>query len=195
MNKPLSDSSVLMMRYLMANETICNEVYAAGEEGKTYVRHDIEHSGKVILGETKYNFWNRLIGCRFKLTFESWALCVWNALLKLSTGGNNKALEQGLSTEIATKAQRDEEYEWVVRRLCDCYEHVCNKKLGGPVSEGTQGDMGSRRTERVVVDRNNDIIINVNANGLKRTVSVPDSTGRNYLDFKLGVVDIETHRE
>lgn len=195
MNKPLSDSTVLLMRFLMSDETIRNKVYAAGEEDKTYVRHDINHDGKVILGETKYSFWNRLIGCRFKLTFESWALCVWDALLDLSTGGNNKALEQGLSTEIATKAQRAEEYSWVVKRLYDCYEHVCDKKFGGVVSEGTRGDMGSNMTKQHIVVPNNDVVININAHGIQRKVSIPDSTGRSFLDFKLGITDISTHNE
>ena len=73
-----------------------------------------DEDGVIILGVTRFRWWNQLIGCQVKLPFESWALAVWDALVNMSKGGNKDALEHGLSVEIAKKAQREEEYNWVV---------------------------------------------------------------------------------
>lgn len=179
----------------MTDETILNKIYAAGEEGKSYVTYKIRTDGKVILGETKYWFWNQLIGCQVKLPFESWALAVWDALVDLSTGGNNEALEKGLSVEIAKKAQRAEDYEWVVKRLYDCYEHVCNNKPGGTTSAGVRDNNGSSMTQRVVTCNGEPVTININTDGVKRTIRFPDATGRAFLNFDLGVVGVHAERE
>lgn len=194
MKEALSEGALCLMHLLMTNETVCNKVNAAGEKGKSYVIYNIRKDGMVILGETRYRFWNQLIGCQFKLTFEGWALAVWDALVDLSTGGNAKALEEGLSSEIAKKAQRKEDYEWIVKRLYDCYEHVCNNKPGDVSSEGGRDKHGSNTIQRTVVCDGEPITINVNADGLRRTLRFPDATGKAFLNFDLGVVDVRIDR-
>ena len=191
MKKALSDGAVKVMELLMLDETINKKVELAPGEGKSYVRCDIQKNGTIILGETSYRFWNRLIGCQSKISFEGWALAVWDALVDLSTGGNAKALEEGLSTEIAKKAQREEDYEWVVKRLYDCYEHICNGRGGAP-SAGGQGKNGSSEIRREVIVNGEPITININARNLERRIRIPDSTGRHCLNFGLGVVDVRT---
>ena len=125
--KALTPDSIKYMEILMNNETIANKVKAAGKEGRSYKTYRIDDvDGTVTLGETSYWFWNQLIGCKRELTFESWALAVWDALVDLSSGLNAKALEEGLSVEIAKEAQRNEKYNDVVLRLHTCYKHVCN---------------------------------------------------------------------
>jgi len=193
MKKSVNDGAKALMGYLMFEPTIRNKVLNAGETGKTYVTVKILDNGIVILGETNHWFWNQLIGCQFKLTFEKWALTVWDALIDLSTDGNAVALEEGLSVEIAKKAQRAEDYEWVVKRLYDCYEHVCNNKSGSS-SEGDRGDKGSRMTRNVVVN-GEPVTININADNLKRTISFPDATGRARLRFDLGVVGVKVDKD
>lgn len=182
------------MHLLMAVETISKKVELAPGEGKTYARYDISENGIITLGETKFRFWNQLIGCQRKLSFEGWALAVWDALIDLSTGGNAVALEEGLSTEIAKKAQREEDYEWVVKRLYDCYEHFVNAK-DGVVSAGTQGKHGSNTVQREVIVNGEPVTININANNLRRTIRIPDSTGRAFLNFGLGVVDVHVDKD
>ena len=193
MKKALSDGALHLMHYLMSNETINKKVELAPGEGKSYARFDIQETGTVLLGETRFRFWNQLIGCQHKLTFESWALAVWDALIDLSTGGNATALEQGLSTEIAKKAQREEDYEWVIKRLYDCYEHVCNGN--NAPSAGGQDKHGSSVVTREVVVDGEPITININANGLNKRVIIPDSTGRHFLNFGLGIVDVKVDKE
>lgn len=191
--KSLSPNSITLMSYLMANETIANKVKASGEQGKTYVIFTVREDGVVVLGETSYPLWNQLIGCRFKLPFESWALAVWDALIDLSTGSNSVALEEGLSKEIAKKAQRSEEYDWVVERLVDGYRHICNNKGNNVSSAGDRGKSGLNERPYTVVN-GEPITININAAGNKRTFSFPDATGKAFLDFELGVVGVSAHK-
>lgn len=193
MNKSVGDGAKALMNYLMCDATIRNKVLAAGETGKTYISMKIRDDGTVIIGETTHWFWNQLIGCQVKLPFEKWALTVWDALIDLSTDGNSIALEEGLSVEIAKKAQRAEDYEWVVKRIYDCYEHVCNNK-GGSSSAGDRGEKGSRMTKTVTVG-GEPVTININADNFKRSFKFPDATGRAALRFDFGVVGVQVDKD
>lgn len=195
MKRALSTGALCLMHYLMANETIANKVMNANheKEGKPYAIYNITKSGTVILGETRYRLWNMLIGCQHKLPFETWALIVWDALVDLSKGVNAKALEEGLSTEIATKAQRDGDYEWVVARLCNAFDFVCNNK-GGASSEGDQNKHGSSASERTVIVNGEPIVVNINADGLRKSYKFPDSTGKLALKFDMGVIGVDVVR-
>lgn len=186
----ISDQAMCDMHKLMADKTIEKKVELAAGDGKTYSRYDIKNDGSVILGETRFRFWNRLLNCERILSFESWALAVWDALVDLSVGGNATALEEGLSVEIAKKAQRDENYEWVVKRLYDCYEHVCNNKGKGESSAGDRDAKGSGTSRREVYVNGEPITININAHDMKRSFRVPDATGKMFLRFDLGVVGV-----
>lgn len=191
MNRALSDGALYIMHFLMTNETIGNKVKNSNLEkkGESYAIYTINGNGTVILGETKYRFLNRLFGCEYYIPFEKWALIVWDALMDLSKGANAKALEEGLSTEIAKKAQRVGDYEWVVKRLYDCYEHVCNNK-GGASSEGDRDNNGSSiHTKTVCVD-GQPVVVNINANGLKKSIRFPDATGKSFLSVDFGVIDV-----
>lgn len=177
----------------MQNETIANKVKAAGKEGKQYAIYTIEDNGTVILGETKHRFWNQLIGCKFTLTFESFATCVWDALVDLATGGNQEALLQGLSKEVLEKAQREKQYDWVVERLVDCFRHVCNNKNAESRPEGRSGKSDQKiGRERVVVHDANETPVNVNVNigNKSRTFRFPDATGQADLVLEMGIVGV-----
>jgi len=194
MKKTLSEEHVLMMCILMKNETINKKVELAPGEGKSYARFDILNNGIVVLGETKFRFWNQLIGCQRKLSFESWALAVWDALIDLSKGGNATAIEEGLSTEIAKKAQREEEYEWVVDRLMDCYKHVCNGE-GAPSAGGRDKNGSSTSPRREVYVNGEPVTVNINVKDFEKRIRIPDSTGRHYLNLGLGVVDVKVDKD
>lgn len=195
MKRALSNGALCLMHYLMSNEAISNKVKTANheKEGKPYAIYNITKNGTVILGETQCRLWNKLIGCQYKLPFEKWALVVWDALVDLSKGVNAKALEKGLSTEIATKAQRDGDYEWVVKRLYDNLEFVCNNK-GGASSEGDQDNNGSSAPGRTVYVNGEPVVLNINADGIHKTYKFPDSSGRALLRFDLGVVGVNVER-
>ena len=189
--KLLTPDSKLNIEILMLNETIRNKVMSAGEEGRPYVTYKVRDSGIVVLGETKYWWWNRLIKCQFPLTFHAFVSAVWDALVDLSAGGNKEALQKGLGRELMEKSQREKEYNWVVKRLQECYDHVCNNK-GGADLEGSLGKSGPS-VARVAVPVNNPVNVNVNIDGkTHKTVRFPDATGKAFLECELGVVGVHT---
>lgn len=192
----LNPDSVKYMEILMNNETIANKVKAAGKEGRSYKTYRIDDvEGTVILGETGNWFWNQLIGCKRELTFESWALAVWDALVDLSSGLNAKALEEGLSVEIAKEAQRAEKYNNVVNRLMDCYRHVVNGD-GQSSLAGDQRKSGSRVVVAgVPTPDETHVIVNVNTRNRTHTYRFPDATGRAFIDLEMGVVGAHISKE
>ena len=180
----------------MNNETIANKVKAAGKEGRSYKSYRIDDTdGTVTLGETTFWFWNQLIGCKRELTFESWALAVWDAMVDLSSGLNAKALEEGLSVEIAKEAQREEKYNEVVLRLHTCYKHVCNGD-GQSSLAGDQRKSGSRVVVAgVPTPDETHVIVNVNTRNRTHTYRFPDATGRAFIDLEMGVVGAHISKE
>lgn len=189
MEKLLSEDSIALIGYMLNNETIRNKVYSAGEEGETYTAIRISDSGIVTLGKTKVWWWNRLLKCQFPLTFHQFASAVWDALLDLSAGGNQKALEEGLGKEIMKRAQREKDYNWVVKRLQECYDHVCNNKGGAPIEVGREKSGPS--VANVIRTQDNPVTVNVNIDGkTHRKVRIPDATGQAFLTCELGVTDV-----
>ena len=192
----LTPDSIKYMEILMNNETIANKVKAAGKEGRSYKTYRIDDAeGTVTLGETNYWFWNQLIGCKRELTFESWALAVWDALIDLSSGLNAKALEEGLSVEIAKEAQRAEKYNDVVNRLMDCYRHVVNG--GGQSSLAGDPRKSGSRVVLTEIPQPNDtqVVVNVNTRTRTHTYRFPDATGRAFIDLEMGVIGAHISRE
>lgn len=179
----------------MINETIANKVKAAGKEGRSYKSYRIDDTdGTVTLGETTLWFWNQLVGCKRELTFESWALAVWDALVDLSSGLNAEALEEGLSVEIAKKAQREEEYNYVVKRLIQCYNHVVNGS-GQSSLAGDQRKSGSRVVvTETPVDNETNVIVNVNGKHI-HTYRLFDATGRASIDLECGITGAHISRD
>lgn len=189
MEKLLSEDSIALIGYMLNNETIRNKVYSAGEEGETYTAIRISDSGIVTLGKTKVWWWNRLLKCQFPLTFHQFASAVWDALLDLSAGGNQKALEESLGKEIMKRAQREKDYNWVVKRLQECYDHVCNNKGGAPIEVGLEKSGPS--VANVIRTQDNPVTVNVNIDGkTHRKVRIPDATGQAFLTCELGVTDV-----
>lgn len=187
MKRILDKSSVALISYLMSITEISDRVLNDKQEKDKYKFYTVREDGTIIFGkafllsESFSRFWCQLIGCQDKIPFESFALKVWDALIDLSKGSNAEALLNGLSTEIAEKAQRKGEYTWVVKRLYDCYEHVCNNK-GEASSEGDPGKSGPRVVNVVKPSRPDNIIINVNG-VQKKVLNISDSIGDPMIDL------------
>lgn len=192
--KTLTNRSIQLIGLLMLDETIAAKVKAAASEGKSFEIFEVDDTtGVIILGVTRFRWWNQLIGCQVKLPFTSWALAVWDALVSLSKNGNAVAIEEGLSVEIAKKAQRESEFNWVVERLNDIYDHVVNNKNGGASLEGDPGKSGPS-----VVVREHDhgeTVVNVHINDeAPRVFRFPDATGKAFLDLEYGIVNVTRSR-
>ena len=189
--KLLTADSKLNIERLMLNETIRNKVMSAGEEGRPYVTYKVRDSGIVVLGETHCWWWNRLLKCQFPLTFHAFVSAVWDALVDLSAGGNKEALQKGLGRELMEKSQREKEYDYVIKRLQECYDHVCNNK-GGADLEGSRGKSGPS-VASVGIPVSSPVNVNVNIDGkVRKQVRFPDATGKAFLQCDLGVVDVHT---
>ncbi len=187
----LSDDSKLNMQRLLLNDVIRKHVMSAGEEGDSYKAIRISDSGIITLGKTDVWWWNRLVKCQFPLTFHQFASAVWEGLLELSTGNNKEALKKGLGIEIMERAQLEKDYDWVVKRLQECYDHVCNNKDGADL-EGSPGKSGPS-VVRTVAPVEQPVTINVNIEGRNRkTVLLPDATGKAFLRCDVGIVDVKT---
>lgn len=192
--KTLTNVSIAKIGMLMLNEQVAEKVKSAGKEGRSYKTFRVNDNGIISLGETNYWFWNQLIGCKFDLTFESWALAVWAALVGLSKGNNAVAIEEGLSVEIAKKTKRETEFNWVVDRLFDVFEHVCNNKNGGASLEGDPGKSGPSVVVNEAADQQ-PTVVNIHLDGKrKQTYRFPDATGDAFLKLEMGVVGVSVEK-
>lgn len=187
----LSKSSVLLMKYLLSDTRISDKVFNNQKDKSKYKSVSIREDGSILLGKTSYPFWNQLLSCQIEIPFNDFALKVWDALVNLSVGDNSVALEEGLSTEIAKLSQRNGDYDLVVKRLFDCYEHVCNNKdEASSAGDSVKSELESRFVNGTNVPKN--IVINVN--GIERRV-IPfrDSAGDKFIDIEYGVSDVTVH--
>nr|UWI35784.1 MAG: hypothetical protein [Bacteriophage sp.] len=187
----LSKSSVLLMKYLLSDTRISDKVFNNQKDKSKYKSVSIREDGSILLGKTSYPFWNQLLSCQIEMPFNDFALKVWDALVNLSVGNNSIALEEGLSTEIAKLSQRNGDYDLVVKRLFDCYEHVCNNKdEASSAGDSVKSELESRFVNGTNVPKN--IVINVN--GMERRV-IPfrDSAGDKFIDIEYGVSDVTVH--
>ena len=188
----LSKSSVLLMKYLLSDTRISDKVFNNQKDKSKYKSMSIREDGSILLGKTSYPFWNQLLSCQIEIPFNDFALKVWDALVNLSVGDNSVALEEGLSTEIAKLSQRNGDYDLVVKRLFDCYEHVCNNKdEASSAGDSVKSELESRFVNGTNVPKN--IVINVN--GMERRV-IPfrDSAGDKFIDIEYGVSDVTVHQ-
>lgn len=187
----LSKSSVLLMKYLLSDTRISDKVFNNQKDKSKYKSVSIREDGNILLGKTSYPFWNQLLSCQIEIPFNDFALKVWDALVNLSVGDNSVALEEGLSTEIAKLSQRNGDYDLVVKRLFDCYEHVCNNKdETSSAGDSVKSELESRFVRSTKVPEN--IVINVN--GMERRV-IPfrDSAGDKFIDIEYEVSDVTVH--
>lgn len=188
----LSKSSVLLMKYLLSDTRISDKVFNNQKDKSKYKSVSIREDGSILLGKTSYPFWNQLLSCQIEIPFNDFALKVWDALVNLSVGDNSVALEEGLSTEIAKLSQRNGDYDLVVKRLFDCYEHVCNNKdEASSAGDSVKSELESRFVNGTNVPKN--IVINVN--GMERRV-IPfrDSAGDKFIDIEYGVSNVTVHQ-
>lgn len=184
----LSNGSIALIKYLLSDERISDKVLDNAKDKAKYKSISIREDGVIVLGKTSSHWWNQLIACQDKIPFNDFALKVWDALVNLSSGMNNVALEKGLSTEIANLSQREGDYDGLVHRLVDCYEHVCNNK-GNQSLEGDPGKSGLNGAFAAPTQVPNDIVINING-VKKKVVPFKDSAGDKWIDVAFGVTDV-----
>lgn len=186
----LTPKSKGLISMLLLEPQIKTTVFEKIDHIDKYKMYTIKDNGDVILGETKYTFWNKLIGCQRTIPFESFALKVWEALVNLSTGLNQKAIMEGLSREIVMKAVKEKDFNWVVERLDNVARMVAQKSTiadGAGVSTAGDGAFGpklntSNQTPSGVI---------INVNGRKQVCHFKDSLGDPMIDVEVGIVGVK----
>lgn len=186
----LTPKSKGLISVLLLDKEIKANVFEKIDHIDKYKMYTIMDNGDVVLGETKYAFWNKLIGCQRTIPFESFALKVWDALVHLSEGLNQKAIMEGLSREIVMKAVKDKDFNWVVERLDNVARMVAQKSSiadGAGVSTAGDGALGPKlntcnQTEKSVI---------INVNGRKQVCHFKDSLGDPMIDVEVGIVGVK----
>ena len=177
---------------LLLDSKISEKLFENSADKSKYKICSVRDDGAVVMGKTRYRFWNQLINAQDVFPFESFALKVWDALVDSSSGVNNKAIINGLSHEIVMKAIRDKNYDWVVNRLFDCWKHVAQKSDGYQKPEDPEG---SRRNGqgRVVISNNEPQEIVLNINGRRKYIPLVDAKGEPmHITAEVGIVDFYT---
>ncbi|WP_173431830.1 hypothetical protein [Sharpea azabuensis] len=178
-----------MINVLLTDPKIAEVVYEDSKNKDKYKICTIRNNGSIVMGKTKYVWWNQFLNCQDVLPFESFALKVWNALVDLSSGINNVAIMKGLSQEIVMSSVRDKKYDWVVDRLYDCWKHVAQKSDGfssPEVPAGTQVSDQGRRSIHIENGAPNNIVIKVKDQ--TKVIPIIDSVGDSWevgLEFGL----------
>lgn len=192
MERLISDTSKLLIQVLMTDPKISEKILENANDKDKYKNCSILDSGTIILGKTSYLWWNQLIGCQDKIPFDSFALKVWDALVDMSSGLNNKAILNGLSLEIVKKSIRSKDYDWVVRRLFDCWSHVAQKSAGYQKIETSAEGKGlePHLLDESIFDGPREI--NIRINGIQKTIPFIDSIGDKFnLELETGIVGIK----
>lgn len=189
----LSKQSRLIIQILLTDSKIAEKVLENLDDKEKYKICTIKENGNVILGKTKYRWWNQLLNCQDELKFESFALKVWDSLVDSSSGTNNKAILNGLSQEIVMKSIREREYDWVVNRLYDCWKYVAQNSAGYQQNASPAGDAVSNRgVERVTASVSEPRSIVLNINGNKKTIPLIDSIGDSFnIAIEYGITDVK----
>lgn len=186
----LTPKSKGLISMLLLEPQIKATVFEKIDHIDKYKMYTIKDNGDVVLGETKYTFWNKLIGCQRIIPFESFALKVWEALVNLSTGLNQKAIMEGLSREIVMKAVKEKDFNWVVERLDNVARMVAQKStIADSAGVSTAGDGAFGPKLNTSNQTPNGIIINVN--GRKQVCRFKDSLGDPMIDVEVGIVGVK----
>ena len=195
MNTLVSERSKLLIRVLLTDRKIAEVVYEDSKNKEKYKICTIRNDGSVVMGKTRYQFWNQLLNCQDVLPFESFALKVWNGLVDMSSGINNTAIMKGLSQEIIMNSVRDKQYDWVVDRLYDCWKHVAQGSDGYSKLEEPAGSRASGQGQvRTIVKHDYDKIV-INLNGETREIPIVDSVGDRWpVDVEIGFLGFKPRR-
>lgn len=188
MDAILSEKSKKLVGMLLLEPQIKATVFEKLDHIDKYKMYTIMDNGDVVLGETKVQWWNKLIGCQRTVSFVDFALKVWEALVNLSTGVNQTAIIEGLSREIVMKAVKEKSYDWVVERLYDVATKVAQKSK---ITDGVGADPEGSRVQgpRLNAERNypENLVININGSK-KKVLSFKDCIGDPLIEIEYGIV-------
>lgn len=194
MPQMLSMQSGFLIRILLSDTKISEKVFENSTEKSKYKLCSIRHDdGAIVMGKTRFAWWNQLINSQDVFPFESFALKVWDALVDLSSGINNTAILKGLSQDIVMNAVREKRYDWVVERLYDAWKHVAQNSDGYNKPEASEDARRNGQGRTIVIPEQgipNELVININ--GRRRTIPIVDAKGDSMrIAVEVGITDIK----
>lgn len=156
-------------------------------EDKTNYQHfKITENGNIVLGETSWWFWNNLIKCQRKLSFQDFVLRVFRALVGLADNRNKNIILRGLSDEIIEKAILDKDYNWLIDRLFTVACYGVNQGFLSMVDAAGHKIVDVQKSDKDSINKN----IVINLNGRKKVVPWYDSVGDLIADVEIGITDL-----
>lgn len=133
----LSGKSCDLIRALLKEPKIYDRITAPIKNRERYQYVQIlAEEGLIQLGKYNWNsgigsFWNNLIKCKKDISFEEFALRVWDALVDMTNGNASTAVLEGLGRETLIQGIRNKEWNWLVDRFFDIVRHIADESYFG----------------------------------------------------------------
>ena len=173
--------------------TSCDLIHALLKEPKIYDRvtapikdrerykkvQIIAENGLIQLGKYSWTgfgaFWNNLIKCKKDISFEEFALRVWDALVDMTAGTDaGEPVLEGLGRETLMEGIRNKRWDWLVDRFFDICRHLADSGYWSTI--GTPKPQVNANANRRNSNRNDQVVITV-AEHAPRSFKVVDAIG------------------
>lgn len=114
----LTDKSAFLIRIMFAEPAIMNELID-GKESNYYSSLTVDQENcEIVLGKTRFSWWNSLIGAEKRISISEFAFKVIGALSnKANEEGNAKRISKGLLEDIADSLQREGRSNDIIDKL------------------------------------------------------------------------------
>lgn len=173
----LSEKSCDLIMALLKEPKIYDRVTAPANNREHYTKvRIVAEEGLIQLGKYSWNswfgqFWNNLIKCKKDISFEEFALRVWDALVDMTVGtAAHTPVLEGLGREALMEGIRNKEWDWLVDRFFDVCRHLSNE--GYWKTQGLNNKHNHRERE---VDEG--VIVTVRERSRPKILKVIDSVG------------------
>lgn len=127
----LSPKSCDLIQALLKEPKIYDRVTAPIKGRERYKKVQIiRESGLIQFGKYSWSssigsFWNNLIKCKKDVSFEEFALRVWDALVDMTAGtAAAEPVLEGLGRETLMEGIRSKRWDWLVDRFYDICRHL-----------------------------------------------------------------------
>ena len=127
----LSPKSCDLIQALLKEPKIYDRVTAPIKGRERYKKVQIiRESGLIQFGKYSWSsaigsFWNNLIKCKKDISFEEFALRVWDALVDMTAGtAAAEPVLEGLGRETLMEGIRSKRWDWLVDRFFDICRHL-----------------------------------------------------------------------
>ncbi len=176
----LSPKSCDLIQALLKEPKIYDRVTAPIKERERYKKVQIiSENGMIQLGKYSWSssigsFWNNLIKCKKDISFEEFALRVWDALVDMTAGTHaGEPVLEGLGRETLMEGIRNKRWDWLVDRFFDICRHLTDD--GYWRTKGTSKPQIGEHYGRQPSD--NGVVITVADHSPRTTFKVVDAVG------------------